>query len=85
MERLMHFATALQHDVVIEIRPCGAGDGRRSGVGRLEEWMGGAVAQPSQPSPLAGGPGRAFARWAHFRSETDGTRRFSFVGFGAGG
>ena len=27
VERLMHFATALQHDVVIEIRPCAAGRG----------------------------------------------------------
>ena len=27
VERLMHFATALQHDVVIEIRPRAAGRG----------------------------------------------------------
>jgi predicted XRE-type DNA-binding protein len=31
VERLMHFATALQHDVVIEIRPRAAGKGAARG------------------------------------------------------
>jgi len=36
VERLMHFATALQHDVVIEIRPARRGAGASDGVGGVE-------------------------------------------------
>ncbi len=45
VERLMHFATALQHDVVIEIRPRATAKGAAQVLDRLVEWQARLLAQ----------------------------------------